>query len=153
MTMHKVVVDKTALPTFLEKGYTLSNGSVGEQLGSAWSLLSVEERECLVLVEIEQTKHRAMNTPERAFCVHQRCKFMVDGAALLKLDVLERGERNTLCASAEFDDGPRWFVDADLGEDARQAVALARPSLMEAIAEHRRIADELESFLMGMEAL
>ena len=156
-TPHRVVVAKCDLEEYEKKGYRRTEGeSLAEHVGAGWELLPPEERAQLCLVEIDAAKHRAMNTPERAFCVHQRAKFMTDGAELLKLDVLQRpevGERNTLCASADFDDGPRWFVDAELGTDARQAVAIARPSLLEAIAEHRRIADELESFLMGMEAL
>lgn len=153
MTMHKVVVDKTALHSYVEKGYRPSSGSLAEHMGKAWELLALEDRNDLVLLEIGEAEHRQMNTPERVFCVQQGYKLMADRVDLLKLDVLERGERNSLCASAEFDDGPRWFVDAELGEDARQAVVFAAPSLREAIAEHRRIAGELESFLIGMEAL
>lgn len=152
--MHKVVVDKLSLPAFLEKGYALvTTGTVAEQLGAASELLGEEERKNFVLVEIAQSKHQAMNAPERAFCVHQRPQWMLCGAELLKLDVLERNPSRTLCASVEDDAGPRWFLSSDLGEDARQAVSLARPFIMEGIAEHRRIADELESFLIGMEAL
>jgi hypothetical protein len=151
--MHKVVVTKAELRAYLEKGYALSSDPVSELLGSVYSLLSQEEREDCVLVEIAQSKHQAMNAPERAFCVHQRPQWMLCGAELLKLDVLERNPSRTLCASAEDDAGPRWFRSIDLGEDARQAVSLARPFIMEGIAEHRRIADELESFLIGMEAL
>jgi hypothetical protein len=149
------VVNKAALPAYLEKGYALvTSGSVSDQLGdAAYSLLSEEERGHFALVEIDQSKHQAMNAPERAFCVHQRCDWMLADVDLLKLDVLERSERKTLCASAEADTEPRWYSEEDLGENARQAVGNARPAIIAAIATHRRIADELESFLIGMEAL
>lgn len=153
MTMHRVVADSTALHSYLERGYQLSSASLAEHMGKAWELLCKEDRDDLVLLEIDEARHQQLNQPERVYCVHQRAEFVVVGAELLKLDVLERGERNSLCASAQVDDGPRWFVDAELGSDPRQAIALARPSLLQAIAEHRRVADELESFLMGMEAL
>lgn len=153
-TPHRVVVAKCDLEEYEKKGYRRTEGeSLAEHVGAGWSLLPPEEQRKLCLVEIDADKHRSQNSPERAFCVEQGLKHMVDRVDLLKLDVLERGERNSLCASAEFDNGPRWFVDAELGEDARQAVAKAAPSIREAVAEHRRIADELESFLMGMEAL
>lgn len=150
---HKVVVDKSMLDSYLEKGYVHSDTLLSEQLGHAWYALSKDERDALVLLEIDQDEHRAQNAPPRVFVVHQSCQFVVTRAELLKLDVLERSDNNTLCANADFDSGPRWFVTADLGDDARQAVAIARPSILEAIAEHRRIADELTSFLQGMEAL
>jgi len=152
--MHRVVISKTDLEEYEGKGYRRAEGeSLAAHVGAGWTLLPREDRDALCLVEIDKDKHQAQNSPPRAFVVHQRCQFVVVGAELFKLDVLERGDANTLTASAEFDEGPRWYPSAHLGEDARQAVAIARPAITQAIAEHRRVADELESFLIGMEAL
>ncbi len=153
-TPHRVVVAKCDLGEYETKGYRRVQGeSLAEHVGAGWDLLPREEQDKLCLVEIDAEQHRKQNSPERAFCVHQQTQWMLCGAELLKLDVLERNPMRTLCASAEDDAGPRWFLSSDLGEDARQAVSLARPFIMESIATHRRVADELESFLIGMEIL
>jgi hypothetical protein len=151
--MHKVVVDTVNLASYLEKGYRVSGDSLGEHIGQAWQLLPQEERESLVLVEIEQTEHQRLNSAPPAYVCNVRAQFMASGAELLKLDcIAERDEHRTL-ASVENSDESRWFLTVDIAETPRAAVAFAKLEIVNAIAEHRRIADELTSFLQGMECL
>lgn len=151
---HHVVISKSDLEEYEGKGYRRVEGeSLAEHVGAGWSLLPRDEQQKLCLVGIDKAQHQAQNSPPRAFYVDMHYRHMIGSAELLKLDVLERSDRDTLCASAEVDTGPRWYPSDHLGEEARQAVGIARPFIIDVIAEHRRIADELESFLMGMEAL
>jgi hypothetical protein len=151
----RVVISKRELDDYKSRGYSRVQGeSLAEHVGAGWELLPKEDQDALVLVEIDAAAHQRRNSAAPAYVVHQRCEFVTTGAELLRLDALAESDgRRTLAAVAGSDEGPRWFLTEDIAPEPRLAVVAARLSITQAIAEHRRIADELESFLQGMECL
>lgn len=150
----RVVVDEAALPEYLEKGYRRVEGeSLAAALGPAWELLPHEEQAKLVLVEIDAAIHRKLSAPERVYHCRLKAMGVIFDASVQTLDVLEPSALWTLCADAELDLGPGRVLTEELAPSAREAVQLRAPTIRGFIADMRRQADVLETFLAKAETL
>ena len=152
MTMQRVVVDQAALPSYLKKGYALVEGhSAAAELGPAWQLLPKEERDKLVLVEIDAAEHRKHSAPDRLFHCALKAVSVCFEALIRPLDVLEHGSTWTVCAHAVRDEGPLEVLTQELAESPREAVLKRRHFIRSCIEDMRRHADALEAFLVANE--
>lgn len=155
---HRVLVERFSLPGYLEKGYVESEARPRELLGvEAWAKLDKDARDKLVVVEIDEEKHRVLNAPPVAYHVKFDYRYRLSIAVPQRLDVLEKDSRDgtTICAlhGVDYPSNAAQFETARLGDTPREAAELAKPDLLLAIRDLREDADRLESFLRQNEVL
>jgi hypothetical protein len=149
---YKVVVERSALAEYLAKGYTVAEVSVATHLGKAWILLPPEQRDSLVLVEIDALKHARLSQPETAFVCQLDFDYVCVGARVVKLDVLERSEADRcVYASPVNSEDARTYSIHDVQPTAREAALLCRDRIIQTIAELADYRKRLEHFLVAQD--
>lgn len=158
---HRVVVQQDQLLDYVHKGYEKVDVPPVELLGAApWALLDAETRRGLVVVEIDEARHAALNSPEIRYHVGFAYSYRLRLASLQKLDVLEPNpdDWTTVCVPsggevAQEAAHPRQIETKRLGKTQREAVEAAKSDILQAIGELRADADRLEAFLRRNEVL
>jgi len=151
MTHYVVVNGEVEAEAYIAKGYARS---VAGHLGSlAWALLLPEQRRPLVLVEVDEAAHAALNRPPRAYLLASATEYYWVSASPLPVDVLEQGEFDSIVARADADEGPSGVSNHDLHPTARECVSAARGQILLQITRHERAVSRLTELLREHDCL
>jgi hypothetical protein len=155
VSKHKVVVDRRSRHEYLQKGYQQSNDSLAEHMGVAWNLLPQEDREDLMLMEIDGSEHARQNNPPRRYRAWCHTSYYSSGASVQGLDVLgpaDAYEDVPVVADGDAATTGAFYVKSpNLFETPREAAQSIAEQVRAEIMAHRLAIDVLAAFLKGHE--
>jgi hypothetical protein len=153
---HYVIVQEFQARPYLAKGYERSDQTAEQRLGAAWAELPHDDRRDLVVLEIDAAKAAELNdTHAKKYRMYfGRNIRLFDSVSMASVRVLEEWDDGSRLIAREDCDSPAESCGAhDLYDTPRECVENMRGFLLDKIAQFRRAANTLETFLKHTENL
>lgn len=149
--MVRVIIEDKQRVQYEQRGYRYSSGSAREIIGEqGWAQMPPETREILIVMECHEDARLTMDLLPTAYVLDLCHRTLISMAFATKVDVQERGERDSIVADAA---GSRAVSTTDVKASPREAIQPYRSCILEAIEEHRQAALDLEHLLRRHECL
>ncbi len=144
---HHVIVPESAIWPYLANGYQRSELTPQSLLAAGWAALAESERNDLVVLEIDQDQHEALNRPDRRYAVSFTCNKYITNIEPRTYEILEEDGALCVVANAELDVLPGAIEKSELHPTALDAARAAAAEVRSQIELHKVAIANLEAFL------